>query len=151
MKNILLFILFNFTFTTFILAQDNIANNQHRQEINSLIDTYAQAREKKDSLVLDYILTTDVDQLVSSGTWRNDKSESMNGMLKSSTSNPGTRKITIEKIRFLNSECGIVDAKYEIQNTDGTIRKMWSSFIVVYNENRWKISAIRNMLPARQK
>ena len=98
MKNILLFIAFNFLITNFIFAQDKIITNQHKQEIHSLIDAYAQAREKKDTILLDRILTTDVDQLVSSGTWRNDKNESMKGMLKSSTSKPGSRRITIEKI-----------------------------------------------------
>ncbi|TDI72183.1 MAG: DUF4440 domain-containing protein, partial [Bacteroidetes bacterium] len=35
-------------------------------------------------------------------------------------------------------------------NADGTARKMWSTFIVVRNEDGWKIAAIRNMLPAGQ-
>ena len=69
-------------------------------------------------------------------------------MLQSSENNPGTRKLIIEKMRFFNSESGIVDARYEIQNADGTVRKMWSTFIVVYTENMWKITGIRNMLPA---
>lgn len=136
--------------STFIYAQDAIPNYKQKQDINSLIDKYSQAREKKDTVLLKSILTTDVDQLVSSGEWRNGIKRSMNGMLRSSKSNPGTRRIEIEKIRFLNAECGIVDARYEIQNTDGSSRKMWSTFIVVYNENMWKISAIRNMLPTGQ-
>jgi hypothetical protein len=74
----------------------------------------------------------------------------MKGMMQSSESTPGTRIFIIEKIRLLNSECGIVDARYQIQNSDGTVRKMWSTFIVVYSENMWKITAIRNMLPAGQ-
>ncbi len=77
------------------------------------------------------------------------KKESMKGMLKSSVSNPRTRTLKIEKIRFLNSVSAIVDARYQIQNAHGTVRKMWSTFIVVYEEDRWKIAAIKNMLPAR--
>jgi len=69
--------------------------------------------------------------------------------MRSSETNPGTRKIHIEKIRYLDSGIAIADAKYEIQNPDGTSRKMWSTFIVIYQDNRWKITAIRNMLPAR--
>jgi hypothetical protein len=148
MKNIFLLILFNFLITTFINSQDIIINNKQKQEIQSLIDKYSQAREKKDTLLLESILAIDIDQLVSSGEWRYGKNESMKGMLQSSVGNPGLRKIIIENIRFLNPECGIVDARYEIQNTDGTARKMWSTFIVVYNEDMWKITAIRNMLPA---
>ena len=131
-------------------AQDSKTNTKHKEDIYALIDKYAQAREKKDATLLESILATDIDQLVSSGKWRRGKNESMNGMLRSSESNPGTRRIIVEKIRFLNSECGIVDARYEIQNTDGNKRKMWSTFIVVFNKDLWKISAIRNMLPAGQ-
>ena len=129
--------------------QDTASNAAKRQGIYVLVDTYAQAREKKDAVLLESILTTDVDQLVSSGKWRSGKKDSMKGMLQSSSSNPGTRTLKIEKIRFLNSVSAIADARYQIQNTDGTIRKMWSTFVVVYEEDRWKISAIRNMLPAK--
>ena len=150
MKSIFLLILFTLMVTTLIYAQDTRSNNIQKQDIHSLIEKYSQAREMKDTVLLESILATNVDQLVSSGKWRNGKDESMEGMLQSSASNPGTRKIIVEKIRFFNSECGIVDARYEIQNADGTARKMWSAFIVVYNENMWKITAIRNMLPAGQ-
>lgn len=148
MKNIFLFILFNLLATTFLYGQDAIVID--KQEINSLIDNYAQAREKKDALMLRSILTTDMDQLVSSGEWRNGIDASMKGMLRSSVGNPGSRTIIVEKIRFLNSECGIADARYEILNADGTARKMWSTFMVVYKGEGWKIAAIRNMLPTGQ-
>jgi len=36
----------------------------------------------------------------------------------------------------------------EKQNTDGSIRKMWSTFFVVTEKKKGKISAIRNMVPA---
>ena len=151
MKNRFLFILCAFMAMPLIYAQDAMSNTEKRQGIYNLIDTYARAREKKDVLLLDSILTTDIDQLVSSGKWRKDKKESMKGMLQSSSSNPGTRTLKIERIRFLNSVSAIADARYQIQNADGTVRKMWSAFIVVYDEDSWKITAIRNMLPARPK
>ena len=150
MKITFLFVLLNFMIMTCMYAQDSKTNTKHKEDIYSLIDKYAQAREKKDATLLESILATDMDQLVSSGKWRRGKNESMNGMLQSSESKPGTRKITIEKIRFLNSESGIVDARYEIINIDGSVRKMWSTFIVVYREEMWKIAAIRNMLPTGQ-
>ena len=136
--------MFTLLVTPFIYAQDT----KQEQDIHSLIDKYSLAREKRDTVLLKSILAIDVDQLVSSGEWRNGKREALNGMLRSSNRNPGSRKIKIEKIRFLNSECGIVDARYEIQKADGTARKMWSTFIVVNSEDMWKITAIRNMLPA---
>jgi hypothetical protein len=83
--------------------------------------------------------------LVSSGEWRIGINDCLNGMLLSSQNNPGQRKIEIEKYKLLNSKAGIVDARYEITNADGTVRKMWSTFIVVYEKTIWKIAAIRNM------
>jgi hypothetical protein len=149
MKNIFLLLLFNATATLFLQAQ-NIPNDKQKKDISSLIDQYSQAREKRDTILLKNILTTDVDQLVSTGEWRNGIAASVQGMLKSSANAPGTRTLTIDKIRMINSTSAIVDCKYEIQNTDGTLRKMWSSFIVVSDKGIWKISAIRNMLPAGQ-
>lgn len=131
-----------------LYAQDSASKNDQRQEIYALVDAYAQARETKDSVLLKGILTADVDQLVSSGKWRKGKNESMKGMLQSSASNPGSRTLKIETIRFLNSYNAIADARYHIQNADGSVRKMWSTFIVVYETEKWKIAAIRNMLPA---
>jgi len=93
-------------------------------------------------------LTKDVDQLVSTGEWRNGITAAVQGMLKSSGNRPGTRTLGIKNIRMLNPSNAIVDCSYEIQNTDGTTRKMWSTFIVVAEKKNWKISAIRNMLPA---
>ena len=149
MKNNLLLLLCTLMAIPMLYSQETTDNAKKKQGIHTLIDTYARAREKKDSTVLEQILVSDVDQLVSSGKWRRGKKESLNGMLQSSASNPGTRTLKIEHIRFLGSENAIVDARYQIQNTDGTLRKMWSTFVVVYKEDRWKIAAIRNMLPAR--
>jgi len=130
-------------------AQPVIPTSKQKQELYALIDQYALAREKKDTVMLKNILTEEIDQLVSTGEWRVGIGESVKGMLKSSESNAGSRKLIVDKVRLFNSVSGIVDARYEIQNQDGTIRKMWSSFIVVYNGKEWKISAIRNMLPQR--
>jgi uncharacterized protein (TIGR02246 family) len=148
MKNIVLFILFNVMIITFLYAQGETATPQQKQEITALIDQYAQARETKDTVLLKSILTTEVDQLVSTGEWRDGIKGSMQGMMRSSSSNPGGRTLTVDKIRFLNAGAAIADARYEIQNADGTIRKMWSTFVVVYEAGTWKITAIRNMLPA---
>ncbi len=152
MKNRLFLLLLSSLIATMNLsAQQVIPSKKQTEDIHSLIENYALAREKKDVVLLESILTSDVDQLVSSGKWRMGKKESMEGMLQSSTSNPGTRTLKIEKIRLFNAQCAIVDARYEIKNNNETIRKMWSSFVVVLSENEWKISAIRNMLPAGQK
>lgn len=148
MKNIMLFALFYGMATPFMYAQDATTNHKHKQDIASLIDQYALAREKQDTVLLKSILTEEIDQLVSNGEWRRGMQTAVEGMKRSSSSNPGERTLTVDNIRFLNAETAIVDTRYEIQNTDGTIRKMWSTFIVVYEADTWKITAIRNMLPA---
>lgn len=125
-------------------------NQPATKEIYALIDQYAEARDKKDTVLLKRILTGEVDQLVSSGTWRTGIQEAVEGMMQSSDSNPGDRTLTIEKIRFIEQGVALVDARYEIGNPDGTKRKMWSTFIVALREGRWKITGIRNMLPGKQ-
>ncbi len=117
-------------------------------EISGVIDNYARARENRDTALLRRILTHDVDQLVSTGEWRNGVDAAVQEMLKSSKNRPGTRTLKIDKVRVMQPGCATVDCRYEIQNTDGTSRKMWSTFIVVNDKRIWKIAAIRNMLPA---
>lgn len=133
---------------TLLSGQNLSANGEQNQKIISLIDKYAQARETKDTVLLRQILTEDIDQLVSSGEWRNGIQVALDGMMRSSSSNPGQRILTVDKIRFLNATTGIADARYEIHNPDGTVRKMWSTFIVIKADGVWKITAIRNMKPA---
>jgi hypothetical protein len=94
------------------------------------------------------ILTDDIDQLVSTGEWRYGLRSAVQGMLESSAASPGTRTLRVERIRFLNKHTALADARYEIKNPDGSVRKMWSSFTVLQQKNEWKIVAIRNMLPA---
>lgn len=134
---------------TVAYSQVTKLSSQKNQPIYTLIDQYAQARETKDTVLLEQILTKDIDQLVSSGEWRRGFETAKQGMLNSSTANPGSRTLTIDQIRFLSSKTALVDTRYEIQNADGSLRKMWSTFIVVFQNNRWKITAIRNMLPAK--
>lgn len=150
MKCLLIFILLNTTGAYILHGQNAILDDKQKQQINFLIDQYSQARENRDTVLLKDILTPDVDQLVSTGEWRSGIAASVKGMLKSSASRPGTRSLDIEKIRPLNLHSAIVDCKYEIQETAGVPRKMWSTFIVVSYKGKWKISAIRNMLPTGQ-
>ena len=150
MKNTILLLLLNLFSVVFSFAQNNSPNNQQRKDIIALIDKYSEAREKRDTVLLKKILTTDIDQLVSTGEWRDGMGSAVQGMLKSSASRPGTRTLTVDKIRMLNTTTAIVDCRYEIQNDNGISRKMWSTFIVIDIEKIWKISAIRNMLPASE-
>jgi len=129
-------------------GQGATVNDKLQKAITSLIDQYSYAREKRDTVLLKTILTHDVDQLVSTGEWRTGRTAAVEGMMKSSANSPGTRTLHVEKIQTLSPSSAIADCRYEIQNTDGTARKMWSTFIVIADKKTWKIRAIRNMLPA---
>jgi len=144
----LFFSLLLFSSNTYLNAQDIAINSQHALAIRVLIGEYTDARKNKDSILLNKILTKDIDQLVSSGTWRKGKNRSLEGMMNSSSNNPGERTITIDNIRMISSGSAIVDTRYEIKNADGSVRKMWSTFVVVDTGDEWKITAIRNMKPA---
>ena len=135
-----------------ILMIDLKAQSSDREKdkvrIQLLIEQYSNARETLDTASLRRILTLDIDQLVSSGEWRIGIESSIQGMLRSSTGNPGERTLTVERIRFVQSHVAIADARYQIKASSGTVRNMWSTFILLLENGSWKISAIRNMLPA---
>jgi ketosteroid isomerase-like protein len=145
MKNILTFLVF--LFPLFVFGQISQDQKQDAIKIHQLIGEYSKARETMDTTLLKNILMDDIDQLVSSGEWRIGIREAIKGMQESSQSNPGSRTLKVERIKYLNNEFALVDCRYIIKSPDGTERKLWSSFTVVFHKNRWKISAIRNMSP----
>lgn len=150
MKSFSLILTLQFALVLYSSAQKLMADDKTQSEIYALIDKYSEAREKRDTVLLKMILTEDVDQLVSSGEWRTGIAKAIEGMQRSSAVNLGKRTLAVEKYRLLSPDVGIVDARYEILAKDGTIRKMWSTFVVVRVEGIWKISGIRNMLPTSQ-
>lgn len=148
MKKAAILILLNMISFTFLYSQQ--PNEQQQKAITRLIDQYSEAREKIDTNLLKSILTPDIDQLVSNGEWRKGLPAAVAGMVRSSNAQPGTRTLKVESIKMLSLVTAIADCRYEITNADGTMRKMWSSFIVVEEKGKWRISSIRNMLPASQ-
>ncbi|GMQ29222.1 DUF4440 domain-containing protein [Algoriphagus confluentis] len=146
MKNLLWIV---FLIPGLALSQITSDQKDNALKIHHLIGEYSKARETQDTVLLKKILTEDMDQLVSSGEWRNGISEAIQGMLSSTQSNPGTRTLEVEKIKFLSDEIALVDCRYFIQNPNGEQRKMWSSFVVIWKKKEWKIAAIRNMSPTR--
>lgn len=145
MKQLILLLLVFLPVISF--AQITEEEKENSLKIHQLIQEYSKARETKDTVLLQEILTEDMDQLVSNGTWRNGRKEALAGMMESSTQNPGSRTLEIEKIKFLSDEIAVVDCRYLISNQDGVAPHLWSSFVVVYHKGKWKISAIRNMNP----
>jgi len=149
MKKTFLVSLLHLAAFVFLYGQDNTVSDKLQKTITALIDQYSQARENRDTVLLKAILTSNVDQLVSTGEWRVGIRAAVDGMLRSSANNPGTRTLLVEKIQAITPSSAIVDCRYEIKNADGTVRKMWSTFIVVADKDIWKIMSIRNMLPAQ--
>ena len=148
MKNILLILLILVKAASSLHGQSGAPTEKQRKELHTLIDQYSLARENRDTVLLKQILTNDIDQLVSNGEWRNGMQSSVRGMLNSSAGSPGTRTLTVEKIKILSPKIAVIDCRYEIQNPDGSLRRMWSCFVAVSEKGKWKISAIRNMLPS---
>ena len=148
MKKIFLVLLLHLTGFIFLYGQQSTVSDKLQKTITSLIDQYSQAREKRDTVLLKTILTSNVDQLVSTGEWRVGINAAVEGMMRSSANNPGTRTLLVDKIQAITPSSAIVDCRYEIKNADGTMRKMWSTFIVVADKDKWKIMSIRNMLPS---
>jgi uncharacterized protein (TIGR02246 family) len=115
--------------------------------VKALVARYNAARDQEDPGAIRSLFTADADQLVSSGEWRRGREPLVEGMLRSSRNNPGDRTLTVETVRFLSSDIAIADARYEI--VDAATRQMWSTFVVVRTADGWRLTAIRNMLPAR--
>jgi len=150
MKTILFSVFFLFLSFSQVRAQISADHKQKSIEIHALINAYSSAREAKDTIRLKEILAKNIDQLVSSGEWRIGIEEALPGMIRSSTSNPGSRTLEVEKIKFLSEESALVDARYSIKSPNEAERNMWSTFLVIKEKKQWKITAIRNMLPAKR-
>ena len=150
MRFLIVLVVLQIAVASLLHGQQLLPTDQQKSDIKLLIDQYSEAREKRDTVLLKRILTSEIDQLVSTGEWRNGMDAAVKGMLTSSTNSPGKRTLVIEKIRLLNLLVAVVDCRYEIENADNNARKMWSTFVVVSNKGTWKISAIRNMLPSSQ-
>lgn len=125
----------------------SVAKGPAEQAIIQVIDQYSDARDKQDTVLLKAILTEDIDQLVSTGEWRTGISAGMQGMLRSSNTNPGDRTIVVDRIRLLGKKTAIADARYDIAAAGAETRRMWSTFILLRRGKQWKIAGIRNMLP----
>lgn len=116
--------------------------------IIQIVADYNAARDMEDPKAIEKLFTDDADQLVSNGVWRRGIDTLVKGMLASSSGNPGDRTLTVETVRFVTADVAVADARYEIAGAD-SVRKMWSTFLVVKAADGWRIAAIRNMLPAK--
>ena len=115
--------------------------------IREVVKAYVDARETIDPAATSALFTEDADQLTSSGEWRRGREALVRGSMASSKNNAGKRTIAIETVRFPTADVAIADGRYTITG-EGAPRSMWTSFVLVRSGAAWRISAIRNMLPA---
>lgn len=116
--------------------------------VRSVVAEYLAAREARDPAAVAALFTADADQLTSSGDWRRGREEVVTGSLASSDRNAGRRTLTVDRLRLVGDDVAIADCRYVIAEAAGGERNMWSTFVLSKADGRWRIEAIRNMLPA---
>jgi uncharacterized protein (TIGR02246 family) len=116
--------------------------------VKDVVAQYLAAREHRDAGAVGALFTDDADQLTSSGDWRRGRDAIVRGTLQSSDRTGGTRTFTIETVRFPTRNVAIADGRYELTSAQDGRRAMWTSFLFVRSGDRWRISAIRTLLPA---
>ena len=118
--------------------------------IKEVVRRYVDARDKRDATLLAALFTADADQQTTTGEWRQGRDNVVKGSLASSEANPGSRQITIERVRFIANGVAVADGRYEIAGTSGAApRRMRTMFVMVRGAGAsdWLIAAIRNMAP----
>lgn len=83
---------------------------------------------------------------MSSGEWRRGADAIVRGTAASSKTET-SRSITVQSVRFVDANVAILDGRYDTTLLDGTVREMWTTFIVKRGSDGWRIAAIRNMKP----
>lgn len=132
-----------------VFAQSPSKRASDEAAIREVVQKYEDARNQPDQQRIEALFTEDSDQLVSSGEWRKGRSKLVRGTMASSHRTGGTRRITVESIRFVAPEVAIVDGRYELSGlAGGASRRMWTTLIMTHGPTGWRIAAIRNMLPA---
>ena len=135
--------------TAFLSAQPAPDAVADRTAILALVQKYVDAREQQDPKAVESLFTADADQLVSSGEWRKGRPAVVTGTMNSSKQTGGKRTITVESVRFIAPDVALADGRYQLAQLAGnTTRDMWTTLLFKRTPAGWRISAIRNMLPA---
>ncbi len=125
------------------------AHSNDESAIRELVGQYVAARDHSDAAAIARLFSEDADQLVSTGEWRKGRDQVVRGTLASSQAAGGKRTINIESVRFIAGDVALADGRYEIAGTGGAdTRRMWTSLLMKRTPSGWRITAIRNMLPA---
>ena len=116
--------------------------------VREVVRKYMDARAARSATAIEALFTADADQHTTSGEWRRGRAQIVPGTLQASQQNEGTRRITVESVRFVTQDVAIADGPYEIQPAGGApARRMWTTIVVVRGTDGWRIAAIRNMVP----
>lgn len=145
-----------FSFTVGLLCLHSVAaqsggSSKDEAAVRDMVKRYADARDLKDPKSIAALFTSHADQLVSTGEWRRGTDELVKGMLASSARETGKRVLEVDTVRFVAPGVAIADAKYEIGESNGERRRMWSTFVIRQTPEGWRIEAIRNMLPGKMR
>ena len=133
---------------TILSATLATAASPDEEAVRSVIADYMGARNSKSPEALRHLFTPDADQLVSNGQWRHGIDELVRGMMASSGNEQSKSRIEITDIRMLDKDIALVDGRYQTTAADGTVRNMWTTFVLRRTVSGYRISAIRNMKPA---
>ena len=147
---LLLYVLMAACATTASAEQGAGRSGGDETAIREVVKKYVDAREQRDATAVSALFTADADQLTSSGEWRKGREALVKGAMASSQNNAGKRTITIETVRFPAPGIALADGAYSIAGEGGATRNMRTAFVLVKDGEAWRISAIRNMLPAAQ-
>jgi uncharacterized protein (TIGR02246 family) len=128
----------------------DMADSGAEAAISELLTQYLETRAQNNEHGLLALLAEDVDQLTTSGNLRSGRDDVSSGSLATTRNNSGERSITIETIRFIRPDVAMVNARYDIVNRrNGPDSHYLTSILVVMEDERWLISAIRNMQPTQ--
>ena len=132
-----------------LLPGQTRTDSKDEAAIREVVAKYVDARERIDAKAVEELFTDDADQLVSSGEWRKGRDAVVRGTMASSQNTVGRRRIIVESVRMVTPDVAIADGRYEISGlADGATRSMWATLVLKRTPKGWRISAIRNMLPA---
>jgi uncharacterized protein (TIGR02246 family) len=131
------------------LAQPPADRAADEAAVRAVIQAFIDTREANDAAGLAALLTEDVDQRQTSGNVRSGRDAVVSGSLATTQSTGGRRTITVDSLRFVGPDVALADGRYDsLGRADGTDQRMLTSMVLKREAGRWKIAAIRNMLPA---
>ena len=95
-----------------VAGQTPGTSGSDERAVKDLVARYNAARDNEDPAAIRALFTADADQLVSSGEWRRGREQLVEGMLRSSRTNPGDRTLAVETVRFPTADVAVADARY---------------------------------------